>query len=159
MSKPSKKGGQPQVVVLHGPNLNLLGTREPEVYGRTTLAEIDADLRRRGGELGVKVECFQSNLEGALIDRIHEARGKAGALIINAAGYTHTSVVLRDAIVASEVPAIEVHLSNIHAREAFRHVSLLAPVVVGQIVGLGPMGYGLALEAAVKLIRKGAESR
>jgi 3-dehydroquinate dehydratase-2 len=150
---------QPRVVVLHGPNLNLLGTREPEVYGRTTLAEIDDDLRRRGSELGVKVECFQSNLEGALIDEIHRARGRAGALVINAAGYTHTSVALRDAIVASEVPAIEVHLSNIHAREAFRHVSLLAPVVVGQVVGLGPIGYGLALEAAVKLIRKGAASR
>jgi len=149
------------VLVLHGPNLNLLGTREPQIYGHTTLADIDADLKAAGEELGVAVESFQSNSEGALIDRIHEARHKAQALIVNAGGYTHTSVALRDALAAVGLPVIEVHLSNLAAREEFRHRSLLAPICVGQITGLGAFGYRLALEAAVHTIktRKGASPR
>jgi 3-dehydroquinate dehydratase II len=151
------------VLVLHGPNLNLLGTREPQVYGRTTLADIDADLRQRGKELGVAVECFQSNHEGELIDRIQAARGAeygapAGAIIINPGGYTHTSVALRDALAAVGLPVIEVHLSNVAAREEFRHRSLIAPIAVGSVVGLGAIGYRLALEAAVSLL-KGSSAR
>ena len=149
------------MVVLHGPNLNLLGTREPQIYGRTTLSEIDDELRAVGEALGVTVETFQSNHEGALVDRIQAARGQAAALIINAGGYTHTSVALRDALAAVGLPVIEVHLSQLAAREEFRHRSLLAPVCVGQITGLGGFGYRLALEAAVHLLRsqKGTPSR
>jgi 3-dehydroquinate dehydratase-2 len=155
--------GPAGVLVLHGPNLNLLGTREPEVYGRTTLADIDADLRKRGRELGVAVDCFQSNHEGELIDRIQaagrsEGGGRAGAIIINPGGYTHTSVALRDALAAVGLPVIEVHLSNVAAREEFRHRSLVAPIAVGSIVGLGAIGYRLALEAAHSLL-KGSSAR
>jgi 3-dehydroquinate dehydratase II len=162
---PAKEPAQrPTVVVIHGPNLNLLGTREPHIYGHTTLADIDQDLRKAGEDLGVTVETFQSNGEGALIDRVHEARQQAQALIVNAGGYTHTSVALRDALAAVGLPVIEVHLTNLAAREEFRHRSLLAPVCVGQITGLGAFGYRLALEAAAQVIRtqtikKGAPSR
>ena len=142
----------PVVVVLHGPNLNLLGSREPDIYGHTTLQEIDDGLQKRGRELGLLVKTFQSNHEGALIDRVQQARGQASGLIINAGGLTHTSVSLRDAIAAVALPTVEVHLSNLHAREKFRHRSLLAPVCLGQIAGLGPVGYRLALEALVHLI-------
>jgi len=137
------------VIVLHGPNLNLLGTRKPEIYGRTTLAEIDAELTRRGSALGVTVQTFQSNHEGALIDRIHAARGEAAGLVINPGGYGHTSVALRDAIEASELPAVEVHLSNIHARETFRHHTLTSGVCIGQVCGFGANSYYLGLEALV----------
>ena len=149
------------ILVLHGPNLNLLGTREPHLYGHTTLDDIDQDLLRYGHELGVTVETFQSNGEGALIDRIHQARQRAQALIVNAGGYTHTSVALRDALAGVGLPVIEVHLTNLAAREEFRHRSLLAPVCVGQITGLGAFGYRLALEAAVHVLeqRKGASTR
>lgn len=146
------------VVVLHGPNLNLLGSREPKVYGHTTLREIDQTLVDRGRELGLVVEPFQSNHEGALIDRIQQARGHAQALIINAGGLTHTSVSLRDAIAALALPTIEVHLSNLYAREEFRHHSFLAPVCLGQIAGLGPMSYRLALDALAALLLAGAPS-
>jgi 3-dehydroquinate dehydratase-2 len=161
---PKREPARPErstVLVLHGPNLNLLGTREPHLYGHTTLADIDQDLRQAGEELGVAVETFQSNGEGALIDRIQQARLEAQALIVNAGGYTHTSVALRDALAAVGLPVIEVHLTNLAAREEFRHRSLLAPVCVGQITGLGAFGYRLALEAAVHLIRmrKGAPTR
>jgi len=142
------------ILVLHGPNLNLLGAREPRLYGRTTLAEIDQDLRRRGAELGVEVESFQSNHEGKLIDRVQKARGGAAALVVNAGGYTHSSVALRDALAALDLPVVEVHLTNLAAREPFRHTSLLAPVCVGQITGLGALGYRLALEAAVHLCNR-----
>jgi 3-dehydroquinate dehydratase-2 len=149
----------PVVVVLHGPNLNLLGSREPDIYGHTTLQEIDEDLLLRGRELGLLVQTFQSNQEGALIDRVQQARGQAKGLIINAGGLTHTSVSLRDAIAAVALPTVEVHLSNLAAREEFRQRSLLAPVCFGQIVGLGPVGYRLALEALAHLLHPGPLGR
>lgn len=135
-----------KILVVHGPNLNLLGTREPEVYGRQTLADIDRQLMELGKELGAELLTFQSNHEGALIDRIHQAReeGVAG-ILINPGGFTHTSVALRDALSGVAIPAIEVHLSNVHAREEFRRHSYISGVVVGQICGLGAQGYLLAL--------------
>jgi len=136
-----------RILVLHGPNLNLLGEREPEIYGRTTLAEIDARLREQGAKRSVDVESFQSNHEGALLDRIQAARRTHQAIIINPGGLTHTSVALRDALVSCGLPVIEVHLSNIHAREEFRQRSLVAGIALGQISGLGAKGYELALEA------------
>jgi 3-dehydroquinate dehydratase-2 len=134
------------ILVLHGPNLNLLGTREPEVYGSTTLDDINTRLEETAAANGATLRILQSNHEGALIDAIHEARGWADGLIINPGGYTHTSVALRDAISAVEIPAIEVHLSNVFARESFRHHSYISPVCLGVISGLGWMGYRLALE-------------
>jgi 3-dehydroquinate dehydratase-2 len=143
--RPAARAGW--ILVLHGPNLNLLGTRKPEIYGTTTLAAIDAELGRRAAAHGLTVETLQSNHEGALIDRLHAARGRAQGVIINPGGLTHTSVALRDAIEAVELPTIEVHLSNVHAREEFRHRSLLAPVCIGTISGLGVWSYYLALDA------------
>jgi 3-dehydroquinate dehydratase II len=140
------------VLVIHGPNLNLLGTREPEVYGHTTLAEIDRQVIELGRQLEVEVEVFQSNSEGEIVDRIQQARGRIDVLIINPAAYTHTSVAIRDAISATEVPAIEVHLSNVYKREAFRHHSTIADIVEGRIMGFGADGYLLALRAANSLI-------
>jgi 3-dehydroquinate dehydratase-2 len=134
--------------------LNLLGTREPEVYGRTTLREINQRLVGLGRELGVKVETFQSNGEGAIVDRIQEARGRLDVLIINPAAYTHTSIAIRDAITALDAPAIEVHLSNVYKREPFRHHSTIADVVEGRIMGFGVEGYVLALRAAVVIVAK-----
>jgi 3-dehydroquinate dehydratase II len=142
------------VLVIHGPNLNLLGVREPEVYGHETLGAIDAMLEDEGRKLGVDVRTFQSNIEGELVTAIQDARGWAGAIIINPAAYTHTSVALRDAIAAVGIPTIEVHLSNVHAREAFRHHSYIAPVAIGQICGFGPEGYRLALIAASRLAKQ-----
>ncbi len=138
-----------ELLLINGPNLNLLGTREPEVYGRTTLAEIEAELSSRATELGHRLHCFQSNHEGELVDRIQRARTDGVAfIIINAGGFTHTSVALRDALAGVGIPFIEVHLSNVHAREAFRHHSHLSAIARGVIVGLGPIGYRLALQAA-----------
>jgi 3-dehydroquinate dehydratase II len=151
--------GLRKVLVLHGPNLNLLGTREPDVYGRVTLAQIDADLKAAARMLEVEVETFQSNHEGALIDRVQAARDEASAIVINPGGYTHTSVALRDALAAVGLPVIEVHLSNVAAREEFRHRSLIAPISVGQVVGLGAFGYRLALEAAAHILQKGSALR
>jgi 3-dehydroquinate dehydratase-2 len=139
------------ILVLHGPNLNLLGEREPEIYGHTTLAEIDRQLAALAGELGVALESFQSNHEGELVDRIQAARGRIGAIVVNAGGYTHTSVALRDALAASGVPVVEVHLSNVHRRESFRHHSLIAGVATGQILGFGVDSYLLGLRAAARL--------
>lgn len=134
------------ILVLHGPNLNLLGTREPEVYGRTTLAEIDADLSRMAADAGVPLQALQSNHEGVLIDRIQAARADGTAfVIINPGGLTHTSVALRDALAGVALPFIEVHLSNIHRREAFRKHSYLSDIALGVICGLGADGYRLAL--------------
>lgn len=137
----------PTILVLNGPNLNLLGQRQPEVYGRTTLAEIEAMCVDTGAALGLAVACLQSNHEGALIDAIHACRGTRDGIVLNAGAYTHTSVALMDAIASAEVPVVELHLSNIHAREPFRHRSYIAPVAIGQICGFGPAGYGLALRA------------
>ena len=139
------------VLVLHGPNLNLLGAREPDVYGRTTIEDINAMLASEAQTLGVDVRTFQSNVEGDLVTAIQEAASWADVLIINPAAYTHTSVALRDAIAAVGIPAIEVHLSNIYAREPFRHHSYVAPVAVGQISGFGADSYRLALHAAARL--------
>ena len=138
-----------KVLFLNGPNLNLLGTREPEVYGRLTLADIETEVRQRAAELKVEMEFRQSNLEGELVGWIQAAKGLFQAIVINAAAYTHTSVALRDAISAVGVPTIEIHLSNIHAREEFRHKSLIAQVCRGQICGFGSKSYILGLEAAV----------
>lgn len=142
-----------KILVLHGPNLNLLGTREPTVYGATSLSQIDEVLRVLGAELGVEVEGFQSNSEGALVDRIHGARGRCDGVLINPAAYTHTSVALRDALLAVELPFVEVHLSNVYAREAFRHRSLLADVAVGSLCGFGPDSYSLGLRGLVARLR------
>lgn len=141
------------LLVLHGPNLNLLGEREPAVYGTTTLAEIDARLSELAGRLGARVSAFQSNHEGALIDRLQASRRECQGVILNPGGLTHTSVALRDAVGGLPLPAIEVHLSNVHQREAFRRHSYLADVVVAQISGLGARGYELALEALVERLR------
>ncbi len=142
----------PRVLVLHGPNLNLLGEREPHIYGHTTLADIDAELVARGRAAGVEVISLQSNHEGVLIDRVQQARGDADAIIINAGGFTHTSVALRDALAATKLPAIEVHLSNLAAREELRHRSYLTAVCVGQIAGFGATSYRLALDAAIDIL-------
>ncbi|MDO5627998.1 MAG: type II 3-dehydroquinate dehydratase [Mobilicoccus sp.] len=136
---------RPLIGVLNGPNLNLLGTRQPEIYGTATLADIESACVRLGDELGVGVECVQSNHEGGLVDAVQEWRGRASGLIVNAAAYTHTSVALRDALLAVEVPFVEVHLSNVHAREEFRHHSYLSDVSVAVIAGCGPQGYEFAL--------------
>jgi 3-dehydroquinate dehydratase-2 len=141
------------LLVLHGPNLNLLGEREPAVYGSTTLAEIDARLAEIARRLGARVSVFQSNHEGALIDRLQASRRECQGVILNPGGLTHTSVALRDAVAGLLLPAIEVHLSNVHQREAFRRHSYLADVVVAQISGLGARGYELALEALVERLR------
>lgn len=142
-----------RILVLHGPNLNLLGVREPGIYGSATLEEINRSMSDLARELDVDAEFYQSNHEGELVDRIQAAVGKFDAILLNAAAYTHTSVAIRDAVAAVKIPVIELHLSNIHAREPFRHTSLLSPVVRGVVMGFGPLSYTLAFRGAVDLLR------
>ena len=141
-----------KLLFLNGPNLNLLGQREPEIYGRATLADIEAKVRERARSLRAEVDFRQSNLEGELVAWIQQAKGKFDVIVLNAAAYTHTSIALRDAISATGIPTIEIHLSNVHAREEFRHKSLIAPVCRGQICGFGVNSYLLAVEASVNVI-------
>lgn len=136
------------LLLVNGPNLNLLGAREPAVYGAATLAEIETDLTRRATELGHRLSCFQSNHEGALVDRVQQAAGDVDFILLNPGAYTHTSVALRDALLGVGIDFIEVHLSNVYRRETFRQHSYFSDIAVGTIVGLGPIGYGLALHAA-----------
>jgi 3-dehydroquinate dehydratase-2 len=139
--------------ILNGPNLNLLGTRQPEVYGSTTLSDIEDLCTSKARELDVSIRFSQTNHEGVLVEHIHAARGTAAGIILNAGAYTHTSIAIHDALAAVELPCVEVHLSNIHARESFRHRSFVTPVATGMICGLGASGYVLALEALVGMLR------
>lgn len=142
-----------KLLVIHGPNLNLLGTREPGIYGQQTLADINAQLEKLAGELGCAIACVQSNCEGTLIDTIHAACAEYHGILINPAAYTHTSVAIRDALSSVGLPCVEVHLSNIHRREAFRHVSMTAPVAIGQICGFGSDSYLLGLRALFNYVK------
>ena len=144
MSEPQR------VLVIHGPNLNLLGSREPDIYGNTTLAEINADLTSAAKEWGAEVEFFQSNHEGALVDRIQEAQSWADGILINPGGLTHTSVILRDALLATALPVVEIHLSNVFAREEFRRHSFISAIALGVVSGFGATGYGLGLNALLE---------
>ena len=144
-----------KILVLHGPNLNLLGLREPDIYGRITMEEINRRLLGLGQELAVEVDCRQSNHEGQLIDWLHAARTSAAGVVFNPGGYTHTSVALRDAVAAIEIPVIEVHLSNVHARDEFRQRSLIAPVCLGSIAGFGWRSYALALRLLAERLAEG----
>ncbi len=142
-----------KILILHGPNLNLLGTREPEVYGSMTLDDINEKMIELGKELGAEIKCLQSNHEGALIDALHDARAWANGVVFNPGGYTHTSVALRDAISAIQIPVIEVHLSNVYAREEFRHKSLVSAVCKGKVSGFGWRSYELGLRGLVDIIK------
>lgn len=143
-----------KILVIHGPNLDLLGQREPGVYGKTTLKDIDAELRKIAKAEKIKLETFQSSHEGEIVERIGKARGKFDCILINPAAYTHTSVAIRDAISAVSIPTVEVHLSNIYAREEFRHTSLISAVAVGQVSGFGLDSYRLGLKAAIEIAKK-----
>ncbi len=143
----------PTIAVVNGPNLDTLGTRAPEIYGTSTLADIEQLCRARADGLGVSVAFFQSNREGALVEHLHDLRGQADALVLNAAAYTHTSIAIRDAVEALGVPFVEVHISNVHARETFRHTSYLSDIADGVIVGCGVQGYEFAIERVAALLR------
>ena len=142
------------ILVIHGPNLNLLGTREPEIYGSMTMQDINEDLQKQAKEADVNIDFFQSNHEGEIIDKLHDARGRYDYIILNAGAYTHYSIAIRDALAAIEIPTIEVHISNIHQREEFRHHSVIAPVVVGQICGYGLDSYKAALYVAIRKLQE-----
>ena len=146
------KAPQRKILVIHGPNLNMLGKREPDIYGHQSLDEINRELQDRGGQLGINVETFQSNHEGVIVDKIQQALGKFHGIIINPAAYTHTSVAIRDALAMLNIPAIEVHLSNIYKRESFRHESMIADIVTARIAGFGAHGYMLGLEGLAKIL-------
>ena len=143
-----------KILLINGANLNMLGTREPEKYGSTTLKDIETTVINRGKELGAEVEAWQSNHEGEIVDKIQAAKGNYDGILINAGGYTHTSVVIRDAISAVQIPTVEIHMTNIHAREEFRHTSLLSGVCVAQVVGFKELSYTLALEGLVNYLKK-----
>jgi 3-dehydroquinate dehydratase-2 len=142
-----------KVLVIHGPNLNMLGKREPELYGKTTLDEINSELEKLGTTLGIFVETFQSNHEGAIVDKIQEAAANQKGIVINPAAFTHTSIAIRDALLSLDIPIIEIHISNIYKREPFRHKSLISDVADAQITGLGIKGYGIALKALAEMIQ------
>jgi len=142
-----------KILVIHGPNLNLLGKREPDIYGKITIKQINKGLQKLAKKKGAKIDIFQSNHEGEIVDKIQKAKGKYASLLINPAAYTHTSVAIRDAILATDIPTVEVHLSNIYSREDFRHTSLVASVVKGQISGFGIDSYLYGLEAAINLAK------
>ena len=146
------KSHQKRILILHGPNLNMLGKRQPDIYGHESLAEIDAGLLKRGAELGLEVETFQSNHEGVIVEEIQQACDKYHGMIINPAAYTHTSVAIRDALAMLDIPVVEIHLSNINKREPFRHKSMIADIVAARIAGFGAYGYMLALEGLAKMI-------
>jgi len=141
-----------KILLINGANLNMLGTREPEKYGAKTLEDIETMVMERGKELGAEVDTYQSNIEGEIVDKIQQAKGKYDGILINAGGYTHTSVVIRDAIAAVQIPTIEIHMTNIHSREEFRHTSLLSGVCKAIIAGFGDQSYILALEGLVKIL-------
>ena len=143
------------LLLLNGPNLNLLGQREPGIYGSGTLASIEDGLRQEAAAAGAELDCFQSNFEGALVERIHQAMGTSQGILINAGAYTHTSIALRDALLGVALPYVELHLSNTHARESFRHRSLLADKAIGVVCGFGPMSYSLALQGLIQHLRQG----
>lgn len=143
-----------KILLLNGPNLNLLGTREPEKYGNTTLNDIENNLKDIAQKQNIQLECYQSNHEGDLIDKIQQAKNNFDGIILNAGGYTHTSVAIRDAIAGVQMPTVEIHLTNIHAREEFRHNSLIAPVCIGQICGFGAKSYELGLDALINYLEK-----
>ena len=146
------KSHQKKILVIHGPNLNMLGKREPDIYGHESLAEIDAGILKRGTELGLEVETFQSNHEGALVDKIQQAAGTVHGVVINPAAYTHTSVAIRDALAMLDIPVVEIHLSNINRREPFRHTSMIADIVAARIAGFGAYGYTLALQGLAGML-------
>ena len=143
-----------RILLINGPNLNLLGTRQPEIYGRQTLAGIEAAVRQRAAALDAEVRCFQSNHEGALIDFLQAEAGAADAIVVNAGAYGHYSVALRDALVATRLPIVDVHISNVYAREPFRHHSVIADIATGQVIGLGWRGYVAAVEALIHNLRE-----
>ncbi len=143
-----------RLLLLNGPNLNLLGQREPGLYGHQTLDQIETGLRERASSNGVNLQCFQSNFEGALVDRIHQAMGQVDGILINAGAFTHTSIAIRDALLGTAIPYVELHLSNTHARESFRERSFLADRAIGVICGFGPVSYDLALDGLVCYLRK-----
>ncbi len=147
-------GSTMKVLVLHGPNLNMTGFREPDVYGKKPLEELDRDISAAAASLGIEVRILQSNSEGVLIDTIHEHRRWASAIVINPGGLTHYSIALRDALVSVRLPVVEVHLSNVHAREEFRRTSVISPITIGQVVGFGGYGYVMALNALLNLDRE-----